>query len=235
MIRLLAIAVLLASTLPLTAQSVQARKISLNLCCLRFAGDVRTLLLKADPASAPAEVTIYQGGFTEPVPALVENGKIIIYKKGEAGQAPWIPDWSFAVPGSGSSVSAVLLPAAATNASAAPYKAYLLPPTREFSYGSVLAVNLTPLNARLDLGSKKLPLKPGASRSAKLESEVDAYNMVPVSAWIQNDGKWLSLHTTQWSYNERYRQVSLIWMDASAKRPEITSIREVRPMPKPTE
>jgi hypothetical protein len=32
-------------------------------------------------------------------------------------------------------------------------------------------------------------------------------------------------------YNPGFRQVSLIWIDAAAKRPEITSIRDVRPLP----
>jgi hypothetical protein len=226
---------LLLATQPLCAQSGAARKISLNLCCLRHVGDVRSLLLKSDPASAPAEVPFYQGGFTEPVPALVENGKVVIYKKGTGEQPPWIPDWSFPVPATGSEISAILLPAPAKDGPAAPYSAFLLPAAKDFNYGAVLAVNLTPLNARLDLGTKKLSLTPGASGSANLESEADAYDMVPVTAWIQNDGKWLTLHTTQWSYNERYRQVSLIWMDPSAKRPEITSIRDVRPLPKPAE
>lgn len=226
---------LLLAPLPLTAQSATTRKISLNLCCLRHVGEVRSLLLKGDPAAAPAEVPFYQGGFTEPVPALVENGRIVVYKKGAEGQPPWIPDWSFAVPATGTEVSAILLPTPPKNEPTAPYTAFLLPTEKNFDYGSVLAVNLTSLNARLDLGKKKLSLTPGASSSANLESETDAYNMVPVTAWIQNDGKWLTLHTTQWSYNERYRQVSLIWMDPSAQRPEITSIRDVRPLPKPTD
>ena len=229
------LSVLLVSALPLAAQSGAARKISLNLCCLRFSGDVRSLTLKGAPDSEPADVPFYQGGFTEPVTTLVENGRIVIYKKGTGEQPPWVPDWSFPVPASGSSMAVILLPAPAKGESTAPYTAYLLPSVRDFAYGSVLAVNLTPLNARLDLGSKKLPLTPGASRSATLQSEADAYDMVPVTAWIQNEGKWLTLHTTKWSYNERIRQVSLLWMDPAAKRPEITSIREVRPMPKPAE
>jgi hypothetical protein len=232
MLRIL-FSLLLVSTLPLVAQPGTERKISLNLCCLRYAGEARSLMLKSSPSSAPNEVAFYQGGFTEPVPALVENGRVVVYKKGAEGQPPWISDWSFAVPGSGTEVSAILLPTPPKSEPTAPYTAFLLPTAKDFDYGSVLAVNLTPLNARLDLGTKKLSLPPGASSSAKLESETDAYNMVPVTAWIQNDGKWLTLHTTQWSYNERYRQVSLIWMDASAKRPEITSIRDVRPILKP--
>lgn len=234
MLRIL-FSLLLVSSLPLTAQSGSARKISLNLCCLRHVGEIRSLLLKSDPASAPAEVPFYQGGFTEPAPALVENGRVVVYKKGPAGQPPWIPDWSFAVPSTGTEISAILLPTPPKNEPTTPYTAFLLPSAKDFDYGSVLAVNLTPLNARLDLGAKKLSLPPGASSSAKLESEADAYNMVPVTASIQNDGKWLTLHTTQWAYNERYRQVSLIWMDVSKKRPEITSIRDVRPLPTPTE
>jgi hypothetical protein len=223
---------LMFSALPLAAQPAEARKISLNLCCLRHVGDVRSLLLKSDPTAAPNEVPFYQGGFTESVPVIVEEGKVIIYKKGAEGQAPWLPDGSFTVPASGSEVSAILLPTPPKNESTAPYTAYVLPASKDFDYGSVLAVNLTPLNARLDLGTKKLSLPPGASSSTNLKSEADAFNMVPVTAWIQNDGKWITLHTSQWSYNERFRQVSLIWMDASAKRPEITSIRDVRPMPK---
>lgn len=225
---------LLIFILPLSAQSGKARKISLNLCCLRHANEIRSLLLKSDSASAPAEVRLYQGGFTEPVPALVENDRIVVYKKGSADQPPWIPDWSFAVPAGGSDVSAILLPTPPKNEPAAPYTAFFLPEVKDFDYGSVLAVNLTSLNVRLDLGTKKISLTPGASGSTHMKSETDAYNMVPVTAWIQNNGKWLTLHTTQWSYNERYRQVSLIWMDASAKRPEITSIRDVRPILKPT-
>lgn len=234
MVRIL-FSLLLVSTLPLTAQSGTVRKISLNLCCLRYAVEVRSLMLKSSPSSAPDEVVFYQGGFTQPVPALVENGRVVVYKKGPAGQPPWIPDWSFAVPSTGTEVSAILLPMPPKNEPAAPYSAFLLPTVKDFGYGSVLAVNLTPLNARLDLGKKKLSLPPGASSSAKLESEADAYNMVPVTAWIQNHGKWLTLHTTQWAYNERYRQISLIWMDPSAQRPEITSIRDVRPFLKPEE
>lgn len=215
---------------PLAAQSTTARKISLNLCCLRHVGEARTLLLKSDPAMAPTEVPFYQGGFTEPVPALVENGRVVIYKKGTGDQPPWVPDWSFAAPAAGTEVSAILLPTPPKEEPTAPYTAFILPSEKDFSYGSVLAVNLTPLNARLDLGAKKLSLTPGATRTANLESEVDAFNMVPVSAWIQNEGKWLTLHTTQWSYNPRYRQVSLLWMDPTVKRPEITSIRDVRPL-----
>ena len=230
MLRIL-LTLLLVSCLPVAAQSGKAQKILLNLCCLRQVGEVRSLMLKSEPASAPSEVPFYQGGFTEPVPVLVEDGKIVVYKKGSEGQPPWIEDWSFPVSTTGTLVSAILLPASAKNMPSAPYTPFFLPSSKEFSYGSVLAVNLTPLNVRLDLGKQKLSLLPGASSSANLKSEADAYNMVPVTAWIQNDGKWLTLHTTQWAYNERYRQVSLIWMDPSAKRPEITSIREVRPMP----
>lgn len=232
MLRIL-FSLLLVSILPLAAQSDTARKISLKLCCLRYAGEFRSLLLKSDSASAPAEVQFYQGGFTESVPALVENGRIVVYKKGAEGQPPWIADWSFAVPSTGTEVSAILLPTPPKNEPATPYTAFFLPPTKDFDYGSVLAVNLTPLNVRLDLGKKKLSLPPGASSSAKLESEADSYNMIPVTASIENQSKWLTLHTTQWSYNERYRQVSLIWMDASENRPEITSIRDVRPLSPP--
>lgn len=224
-------AILLASALPLAAQSSAQRKISLNLCCLRFAGNVRSLTLKSDPATEPAEVTFYQGGFTEPVPAVVENGRIVVYKKGPTGQPAWIPDWTFAAPQSGVEATVILIPTPPKDEPRAPYSAFLLPSSQDFAYGSVLAVNLTSLNVRLDLGSKKLPLTPGASRSTSLESEADSYNMVPVTAWIQNDGKWLTLHTTRWSYNARCRQVSLIWMDPNAKRPEITTIRDVRHMP----
>lgn len=229
MIRLL-VAASLALVVPLPAQTTAVRKASLNLCCLRYAGDVRALMLKSDPASAPAEVPFYQGGFTETVPVLVENGRIVAYKKGGAGQAPWIPDWSFAVPKELGPVSVILLPGSSKDDKSAPYTSYILPPLAEFPFGSVLAVNLSPHNTRLDFGSKKLPLVPGATKSATLESEADAFNMVPVTAWMQSDGKWLTLHTTQWAYNPRYRQVSLIWMDAAAKRPEITSIREVQPV-----
>jgi len=70
----------------------------------------------------------------------------------------------------------------------------------------------------------------GLPSSACLGSTTQATQPFPVTAWIRNDGKWLTLHTTQWSYNERYRQVSLIWMDVSAKRPEISSIRDIRPI-----
>jgi hypothetical protein len=232
MLRIL-FSLLLVSSLPLAAQSGTARKISLNLCCLRYAGEVRSLMLKSSPSSAPDEVAFYQGGFTEPVPALVENGRVVVYKKGAEGQPPWIPDWSFEVPSTGSDVSAILLPTPPKSEPTTPYTAFLLPTVKDFDFGSVLAVNLTPLNARLDLGKKKLSLPPGASSSANLESETDAYNMFPVTAWIQNDGKWLTLHTTQWAYNERYRQISLIWMDPSAQRPEITSIRDVGPLRTP--
>ena len=232
MIRFL-LSVLLVAALPLVAQSATQRKVSLNICCLRFSGDVRSLTLKGGPDSEPEDVPFYQGGFTEPVTTLVENGRIVIYKKGAGQQPPWVPDWSFPVPARGSSMAVILLPAPAKGESTAPYTAYILPPVSDFAYGSLLAVNLTPLNARFDLGSKKLPLTPGASRSAKLESEADAYDMVPVTAWIQNDGKWLTLHSTKWSYNARCRQVSLLWIDPSSKRPEITSIRQIRPMAPP--
>lgn len=222
---------LLLCSAALHAESEKPRKISLNLCCLRHAGEVRTLLLKGDSNSPPAEVSIYEGGFTEAVPALVEDNRIVVYKKGPDARQAWLPDWSFEVPSSGKNVSAILLPKPATKESPAPYKALLLPAPRDFDYGSLLAFNLTPLNVRLDLGTKKISLQPGKSGSASLESEADAFNMVPVTAWIQNKGKWVTLHTTRWSYNERYRQVSLIWMDATTKRPEITSIRDVRPIP----
>ena len=223
--------IIFAFTLPLAAQSGPARKISLNLCCLRFAGEVRSLALKSEPAREPVEVPFYQGGFTEPVPALVEDGGIIVYKKGDAGEQPWVPDWSIPVRGGGSSLSVILMPASGKDERSGPYTAFHLPPPAKFPYGSVLAVNLTPLKARLDLGAQKLALPPGASASARLESEVDAYNMLPVTAWIESEGKWLTLHTTKWAYNPRYRQVSLLWMDPAVKRPEITSIRDVVPLP----
>jgi hypothetical protein len=220
---------------PLAAQPATTRKISLNLCCLRHVGDVRSLLLKSDPTAAPNEVPFYQGGFTEAVPVIVEEGKVIIYKKGTGDQPPWVRDWSFAVPTAGAEVSAILLPTPPKEQPTAPYSAFVLPPAKDFNYGSLLAVNLTPLNARLDLGTKKLSLTPGASSSANLESEADDFNMFPVTAWIQNEEKWITLHTTQWSYNPRSRQVSLLWMDPTVKRPEITSIRDVRPMPNPAD
>lgn len=224
---------LLFSILLPTAWSGTARNVSLNLCCLRHAGDLRSLLLKSDPTSAPAEVPFYQGGFTEPVPALVENGRIVVYKKGSGEEPPWVPDWSFAVPGSDDEVTVILLPNSPEKGSGAPYSAFLLPATKDFDYGSLLAVNLTPLNVRLDLGRKKLSLAPRASRTAGMKSEADAYNMVPVTVSIQNDTKWFTLHTTRWAWNARYRQVAFVWMDPSKQRPEITSIRNVRPVSLP--
>jgi hypothetical protein len=217
----------------LGAEPAKPRIISLNLCCLRYAGEARSFLLKSSPSASPTEVPIYQGGFTEPVPVVVEEGKVVVYRKGRADEAPWMPLWSFAVPADGSNVSAILLPISPKNAPSSPYTAFFLPATKDFVYGSVLAINLTPHNARLDLGRKKLSLPPGASQSADLASEVDAFDMVPVAAWMQRDAQWQSLHTTRWAYNARYRQVTLIWMDPTANRAEMTSIREMKAMPPP--
>lgn len=219
------------TALPLAAQQAASRKVMLDVCCLRYAGDIRQLTLKGGPEAGPSEVPFYQGGFTTPVPALVENGHIIIYKKGAEGEAPWVRNWSFAVPSAGTSLSVILLPGAPKDDPAAPYTAIPLPPVAQFPFGSVHGVNLTPLKVRLDLGSKKLSLLPGASDTAPLQDEVDSFHMVPVTAWIETEAKWQTLHTTQWSYNPRYRQVALIWMDPTVKRPEITSIRHVRPQP----
>lgn len=223
----------LSCFLTFPTQSASVRKVSLNLCCLRYADSARTLLLKKDPSSPPEEVAFYQGGFTRKVPVLIEDDRIVVYRKGDEEQKPWIQDWTFPVPRNQSSLSVILLPRPPDPTKSnldAPYTAYTLPTVDNFGYGSVLAVNLTPFKTQFHFGSQKVTLSPGNSRGAELGAEADSFNMVPVSAWIHAEGKWRSLHTSQWAYNRRYRQVSLIWMDASTKRTEITSIREMQPM-----
>lgn len=232
------LALLAATALPTAAQQ---RVVSLNLCCLRYHGDIRSLLIKPRAASAPEETPIYQGGFADTIPALVENQAIVIYRKGNDEKTPWVPDWTIPITGNQSRFTAILLPSAATTqdssipADAAPYRPMVLPPASDFQFGSLMAANLTPHNVRLDLGQQKLPLKPGAKATANLAKEADAYQMVTVTAWIQSaNEKWLTLHSTQWPYNERYRQIAIIWMDPTIKRPEITTLREVQPAPLPT-
>lgn len=214
--------------LPLAARGA-TRKIQLNLCCLRYSGEVRSLILKSDVESEPTEVNFYQGGFTEPVPALLEDGKVVVYKREPTAKSGWIKDWTFSVSSDGTEATAILLPVKPKDDPAAPYSAFVLPSLSAFNYGSVLAINLTTHNAHLALGAQQIALTPGATKSANLQAEADAYNMVPVAVSIQTDNKWLTLHTTQWSYNPRFRQISMIWMDATADRPEITSIRQMLP------
>ena len=224
---------LFIAILPLQAQSQPQESVFLNVCCLRYSGGIRSLLLKSEAGKDPEPVAIYQGGFTEPVPVLLEDGRLIVYKKNPLGNPAWINDWSIAVPSNTRSLSAVLVPSRPAAGPVAPYTPILLPPTSDFDYGSLFAINLTNLPVRMVLGAKNLTLASGASGIAPLKSEADDYNMVPVSAYIQHEEKWLALHSTRWPYNARCRQVAVIWLDTSAKLPEITTFREVLPRAQP--
>ena len=220
----------LATTIAIMAQSAPKRKIRLNLCCLRYAGEARAVFVKQGD-ELPTELLFYQGGFSEPVTVLEEGGKIIFYQKGQEEQAAWVPLWSIPVPDRQTELSVIFLPKEVTPQSPEPYQAYLLPTSKEFDYGTARIINLSPLAAKFDVGSSSITLAPGAAKNAELKPHADSYNMVPVAASISHEKSWHPLHTTQWSYHDRYRQAVLLWMDPALKRPEITTIREFRPQP----
>lgn len=164
-----------------------ARLLQLNLCCLRYAGDQRSVYVKNAKDATPIELPFYQGGFTEPTAVLSENEHIVFYQKGAEGQAAWVVDWSIPVPKDRNEVSVILLPKETSAQNPAPYQAYVLPTAQEFPYGSVWLVNLTPLPIKMDLGKNSLSLNPGSAKKADLQPHVDSYDMVPVTAWIRND------------------------------------------------
>lgn len=233
----LALAALATAGPQLPAQDAPAgRRIELSLCCLVYADDQRVLFLKEQPAGEPAEVPLYQNGFPPAAPALVEDGKIVIYQKSPDAPGGWAPDWSFpAPPPPAASHFVILLPNPPDPAASqpAPYRAFPLPPAREFAYGSVMVLNLTGLNAGLQIGQRKVGVPPGRHAFVPLKPEADAFNQVDIAASLQAADGWVEFHTTKWTYNERIRQVAVVWMPPGRTTPEITSIREVKPAPSP--
>jgi hypothetical protein len=223
--------IFMATTIVGMAQAQTKRYVQLNLCCLRYAENQRSVFVKSEADATPAELLFYQGGFTEPVKVLEEEGKIVFYRKGEEGQALWVTDWSITVPDKREEISVILLPKEPNTQNPEPYQAYLLPTVKEFDYGTVWIANLTPLTTKLEVGRTTVTLAPGSAKNALLKPHADSYNMVPMTAWIRHEKSWHTLHTTQWPFHERYRQAALLWMDPALKRPEITTLREFRPQP----
>jgi hypothetical protein len=74
-------------------------------------------------------------------------------------------------------------------------------------------------------------LAPGASGTASLSSEADAFNTVPFTVWLATREGALKLHSSRWLYNARVRQVSILWMDPAAGRPEFTTLTIIKPPP----
>lgn len=225
------ILILLAASLTLMAQSQPKRKVRLNLCCLRYSEDVRAVYVKQGDDSTPSELRFYQGGFTEPVTVLVENRRIIFYQKGEEGQAPWVPAWSMLVPSDSKELSVIFLPRKNSRNGSKPYFVHYLPTTKDFDYGTVWIVNLSPLRAKFDVGKSTIALEPGNAGNALLKPYVDSYNMVPMTAWVSEGKTWSTLHSTRWAYHDRYREAVLLWIDPTLNRPEVTTLREYRPAP----
>lgn len=225
--------ILLATAITSMAQAQPQRKVQLNLCCLRYADNQRSVFVKSEAGATPSELLFYQGGFTEPVTVLEEEGKIVFYQKGQEGQSVWVPDWSITVPDKREEISVILLPRETNAEKPESYQAYLLPSVKEFDYGTVWIVNLSPLAAKFEVGRTTVTLAPGSAKNAQLKPHADSYNMVRMTAWIQHEKAWHTLHTTQWPYHQRYRQAALLWMDPALKRPEITTLREFQPSPPP--
>ena len=213
-------------------ESQEGRRINLAICCLAYANDVRTLMIKSSPKAEPAEMTLYQNGFPTPEPALVEEGRIVIYKKAPDSPTGWLPDWSIPVDSAGgSSRYVILMPKSGkdNNTNGSPYRPYILPPVSDFAYGTLMVLNFTPLNAGLEIGSKKSAIASGGKLQIPLKPEADSYNQVDVAASFQVQSEWKEFHTTKWTYNERIRQLSVIWVPEGREMPEITSIKEIKP------
>jgi hypothetical protein len=215
-----------------TAQDVPERRVAVRFACLRYSGDVKTVFVRPKTGEVPVELRLYQGGFGQPLPALVENGKVNLYLKQEtpAGETAWQPVAAAGIPAQGRAFTILLVPAKADEGGLL-YQSMVLPEARDFPYGQAMILNLTPRNVRFDFGKKSVGVRPNTRSVTDFESEKDNFHSVAVRVALESaENQWTTLHTTRWNWNEKVRHLAIVWLNPAAQRPEITTLKENEPL-----
>ena len=226
---------------PAAAQGTpDVRQVEVRFACLRFAGDLRSVLTKPKPDQDPEELRLYQGGFGQPVTLMVENGSVSLYVRGESPDPKkpvFTPVATAAVPAQGREFTILLLPKGLRGEDAGPgYQPVVLPADKAFPFGDAMLLNLTKWNVRFDIGKKASVVSPNSQALVRFKGEVDEFNTAPVAVNVQTaPNQSLTLHTTRWIWHERTRHLAIVWLNHANQRPEITTLKEIKgvEVPKP--
>lgn len=236
-------ALLFVPVLRAPAQSApEVRQVEVRFACLRYAGDLRSVLTKPKPDQEPEELRLYQGGFGQPVTMMVENGSVSLYVKGESPDPKkpvFTPVATAPIPAQGREFTILLLPKGLRGEAAGPgYQPVVLPATNTFPFGDAMLLNLTKWNVRFDIGKKASVVSPTSQALVSFKGEVDEFNTAPVTVTVQTaPNQAVTLHTTRWIWHERTRHLAIVWLNQASQRPEITTLKEVKgvEVPKPKE
>lgn len=217
---------------PVAAQQPPTREIHLSVACFRYVNGVNKAQLPSVEGEERVELAFFQGGFTIPQKVKIQGNTVnlMVEQPAADGTMTMKKIAGATIQENMREVSLLLLPAPPE--SDLVYNALVMPRQTEFPFGQVMTMNLTTTNVKFAIGKKLVELPPKAIRISDPKADIDDFNMYPVAIAFQTpDGsQWVTTHTTRWQWNERIRQVAIAWYDEQAKKTEVTTMRDIKPV-----
>ena len=211
------------------------REVTLSIACFRYVDGVNTAKFQTAEGQGMVEIPFFQGGFTPPTRIKIKGNSIdfLVPRPADDGTTTMKKIAGATIGEDTREASVLLLPAPA--GSDLVYNAVVMPGEKDFPIGHVLMMNLTTTNLKLAIGQKVVELPAKQVKMTDPKASIDEFNMYPVAIAYQTPGSsdWVTMHTTRWQWNERVRQIAIAWFDEQNQKPEVSTMRDIRPVVAP--
>jgi hypothetical protein len=162
---------------------------------------------------------------SRPQVTLTVNGSLVLYDK--AVIDPNKPEASMAatckIPPNAKRGVVIILPSPA--GSKPPYRmVFIGDSAKEFPKGECRILTLLPMDAAIEAGEHKLPIRPGVITNVPPVEKRNEYNMAQTNFYYKQGEAWTVFTERQLQFLEGYRRIFIIHTTPGALQPTVTTI-----------
>jgi hypothetical protein len=211
----------LSLLLPLVGYAQEFKKISCRFLCLDAENPVPPLL-NVGEKGAEIPCTVHTAELSPAVACSAKDQTLTFLSAADRKPAA-----TAKIPDSGKAFILIFV-AAAKAPDALPWRVFVIEDSpANFPDGGAYVANFHNQDIRFVLGDKKLMLRSGTSHGFARPTQLDSFNMAPVSFEFQQNGTWRVAKESMQRFLPGTRYLFFAYVDPTSGRPRISTYRDL--------
>ncbi len=216
--------------LAISANASENRRIKLRALCFQHVNEIKKVHVLS-PAGGAAEVELFSSSISDEVEATAAGGVLSFGLPGEKEGTFRTIATARAL--AGPRQLAVFIPGEPGREKDAPYRCFMLDDSlANFPMGSTMAVNLSPVAFRFNIGEHDKAVQPGKIETIPMARKTNDRGQVSVIISIADaeaEGGWRAVNQTRWFTGTDKRDLAIGYIHPQTAQPTVKCYEDTQP------